>query len=487
MSNFVHFDAPFRFVNLKSEFSLRYELILIAGHSAECHKLKYNICGFQLTDSSEFVAKVVSTVKQTHFTTHQPTCNISLEAFLRNPLDYSPKIDSCKIHKIKHLAIIAQMLYRSYGIEVQQVDNIENPCIMVVTWHRDNLWLNPTSPYLVQSRKEKFHTDCTLKFGEKLYPVHGAVLAAKSSYFEKMFKSSCDEAKLGATISVVMEAVEEKSVDMLLDYFYTGELDLKEASITRIDDLVNLSSYFALPHLEQLCFEHLCKSVTANNLKEYIALARHYNHKELESALARHMEQEVNAGNFAELIRLGENEKIEDLAHYCAEGIKQLIKKIDYEPSGFGNCTQLGYFAGFINAIIETRSSSLLPLLVDQIRKVLSHPGYGTHLEKLINYLEMTCLYQTKFDWLPESTPNGLIALKNELYQDVLESIKTRGTDLYKDRFNRSLFEVCLAVANDYQLEELKEISSSLLTGANHSDESPSSTVETVRLKEDAG
>jgi hypothetical protein len=245
MSNYIDFSLPFRFIDLKS---------MNTNVDSRLYKLFTGYISYKnqewisraSTAASKFVEMVVATVKQTHVTRHQPTCNISLNSLLK------PPSDSCEFSQTQHLAIIAQMLYRSHGIEIQQVDDDKSPQNIVVTWHRDNPWLNPASPCLVKSRKEGFRTDCTLKFGEKLFPVHGIVLAAKSPYFEKMFKSKCNEAELGATIPIVMEAVEEKSVEMLLDYFYTGELDLKEASITRIDNLANLSSYFDLPLIKSM-------------------------------------------------------------------------------------------------------------------------------------------------------------------------------------------------------------------------------------------
>ena len=307
-----------------------------------------------------------------------------------------------------------------------------------------------------------------MQFGEKLYTVHGVVLAAKSPYFEKMFKINCKGAEFGAIIPIIMTAVEEKSVEMVLDYFYTGELDLKDASINRIDDLVNLSSYFDMPRLAQICFEQLCKNVNADNLQEYIAVARHYDHKELELALTGHIVKEVTIDNFAELIQLGKNENIEDLEGYCTLGITDLINKIDYEPCGFEKSTQLKYFKSLLDAIIKTQSSLMLSSVIVRMREVLSHPGYGTHLEKLIEYLALTCEYQTRFDWLPNYIPNDLITMKDKLYKEVLKDIKQRGAsqgedDLYKDYFKWSLFEECFAVAEKFQLEELKDISSGIL------------------------
>jgi hypothetical protein len=403
-----------------------------------------------LLPDQEFIQMVVHQVKNTHFTTNNTTCSISLETLL------SPPLDCCPSPQIQHLTIIAQMLYRSYRIEIKQVDSIESPKMMTVSWHRDHPFLNPPSPYLIKSRKEGFRTDCTLKFGTKLFPAHGTVLAAKSLYFETMFKSSeCQEAQLGAVIPIIMDGVEEKNVEMLLDYFYTGDLDLKQASIQQIDILVHFSSYFALPHLESLCIVHLCTSVNADNLKEYIKLARHYEHEELESALVEHVQNEVTPDNIESLLLLATTKKLEDLSKVCIAGIEKQIKEIDYEPCGFGGSLHVEKFKKFLDASITCKSSSMVSAIVTHIRKVLNHPGYGAHVEKLIAYLDLACEYQPKFDWLPT---NEIHILKDNLYQEVIESLKRRDTEDYEKYFSWIHMANCLAVAKLYQFEEITNI-----------------------------
>ena len=457
MSNLVNFKAKYQYVNLKSCGSYL---------SAELHNIptpqwkntnkdrfsRWHCAACQ--QDQQFIDEVVSIVKKTHFTTSQKTCSISLQSLV------APPSECCPSPLTKHLIAIARILYHSYGIKILQVDDMKSPQTMVVIWACDNPWLNPEQPYLVQSRKEGFLTDCTLKFGEKLYPVHRTVLAAKSLYFQKMFKSNWKEAELGATIPIIMEGVEEKSVEMLLDYFYTGELDLKDASITRIDNLVSLSSYFYLPHLQQLCFEHLCKSVNVGKFKEYFALARRYNHGELAFAITVHSIKEVTPDNFVELIQAGKSEHIMNIEIYATAALTKYINEIDYEPCGFGKSTKLKDFEKILDAIIKTRLVFLLPPLIAQMRKVLFTPAYRAELEKLIEYLALTCEYQTRFDWLPESIPSDFIDM---LYGEVLDSIRSRGTDLYKNYFTPSLIEECFKVAEKYQLKMLKTISNSML------------------------
>lgn len=263
-----------------------------------------------------------------------------------------------------------------------------------MTWHRDAHWLNPTSPYQIKARKEKFRTDCTLKFGETLYPVHSIVLSAKSSVFEKMFQSGCKEAEPGAVIPIVMAAFEEQSAEILLNYFYTGELKLEGASVERIDNLVNFSDQYNMSHLQQLCFEHLCKSVNVDTLKGYIALVRHYQHDKLEAALIEHIGAEVTVDNFDRLMELGEAEKLGVVFSLnCLKGIFDQIKKIDNEPFGLGKSTKLNEFRKFLDLAFKRRESQLVFTIIEHMRKALVHSPF---LEKLIEYLALICEYQSR-------------------------------------------------------------------------------------------
>src|SRR5579863_5872018 len=123
MSNLVNFNPNFKFVNLKREFSLDNELSKIP--TKEWKNTNSNLAKLWMRDviqnDPKFIKMVVSTVKQMHFIEHQSNCSISLTSLVRPPLG------SCKFPQTNHLIVVAQALYRSYGIEVKQVDNIEFP------------------------------------------------------------------------------------------------------------------------------------------------------------------------------------------------------------------------------------------------------------------------------------------------------------------------------------------------------------------------
>ena len=445
-------DFKFEFFSLKSESSLASELINIPTQQ---WKNQYNNWAESWVNSClmsdpDFIQMVVSTVKKTYFTTQSETCCVSLKSLS------SPPAGCCPAPMTQHLMVIAKMLYHSYGIEIRQVDNMESPQTIHVSWHRDASWLNPNSLYLAKMRKEAFRTDCTLKFGDKLFPVHSTALIPKSLYFERMFKSGCKEAQMNATIPIIMEGIEEKSVEMLLDYFYTGELNLTGASLEQIDNLVNFSSYFVLPHLEQLCFEYLCYSVHPSNLKDYIDFARYYGHEELESALVKHVKKEIHVDNVEQMLLLAKTENNERLSVTCNTAIIAAIQKIDYEPMGCGRSKNLKIFIKFLDLSIKSKSTPMLVSIIGRMRVVLNHPGYGTFLEKHIEYLALVCEYEPRFDWFSMSSVNDITTMKTELIQEVVESIKWWGTELNNKRVNWPLIEECLALANKFNLPPVK-------------------------------
>ncbi|HEX4839150.1 MAG TPA: BTB/POZ domain-containing protein, partial [Rhabdochlamydiaceae bacterium] len=401
---------------------------------------------------------VVATVKNAQFS--HKSCCISLESI---------PIPSSGYHHftfIQHVCIIAQILYRSYGIEVKQIDDEMPPQTLTVTWHYDAHWLNPPAPFQIKDRKEESLTDCTLQFGEKRFSAHRTVLSAKSSVFEKMFKSQCKEAEWGAVISIVMENFEGQSAEILLDYFYTGELKLKGASVKQIDNLVNFSAQYDMPRLRQLCFEHLCQSVDADTLKDYITLARHYQHEKLEAALIEHIGVEVTVDNFDRLMELGKADKLGDVfTQTCTEVILKQIKEIKWETLEPGKCTQLNEYKKFLDLAFKLKVTSMVFTTIDHMKQLLGRPRFC--LEKLIEYLTVICEYHSRLEaegnWL-QKDENDILTMKNGLIEDTVKMIDDSGTKYSYEVINKipiikpidlKLIEQCLTVATAYKLENI--------------------------------
>ena len=71
-------------------------------------------------------------------------------------------------------------------------------------------------------------SDCTLKCGSKCFKVHKTILSARSNVFRAMFLSGMKETVGG---EVVITDVEEKALEEVLYYLYTGKLSGKEFGV----------------------------------------------------------------------------------------------------------------------------------------------------------------------------------------------------------------------------------------------------------------
>ncbi|HEX2579864.1 MAG TPA: BTB/POZ domain-containing protein [Rhabdochlamydiaceae bacterium] len=349
------------------------------------------------------------------------------------------------------------------------------PKTIVVTWQRDHPFLNPPTPYAIKSQKMGRLADCQLKFGEKLFPAHKLVLACKSPYFEKMFESQCIEAEPGAIIKIELAGVEEKSVEKLLDYFYTGEINLENTSVYQIDNLVNFSSYFMLPHLEQICFEHLCKSVTPQNLKAFLALAHNYNHLELRQALVEHIRSEVTPENVESLIQLARSDNTPNLEQVCTEEILIQISKIP-PIEIYGDTYDNEKLEKFFALALKLASEPILTSACRKLRiQLFARPrAMGPlPLKDLWSFLGTTCKYHTIvsslgyfFDWC-NTAANDLQEIKGLLYEKTLAEIQHIDERLSKGvRTNDS--SVCeyhqtpellgtILIANAFEFFEMKD------------------------------
>jgi hypothetical protein len=231
----------------------------------------------QLTCCRYFIDRVIEEVRAAFYTKKEAT----LEGSLKLPLQLQIGFNE------HHLTTIAQALWREWGIEIVQVDklNLPTPRQIVVRWHRDASVHHPSRVFAFCSipGKHEHLADFTLKYRDKCIPLHTLVWSSKTSCFDSLFTSHQNR-----LIELQPAPFEEESVEIVVNYVHTNKLDLNGASMTRIADLMRLaaSDFFDLPHLRQLCGEHLCKTVTKDNVTTYSTVAD----DELKAALLANLE-----------------------------------------------------------------------------------------------------------------------------------------------------------------------------------------------------
>lgn len=396
-------------------------------------------------DLSKFCRETVQSVKQNLFTVKE------LQVSLKRQ-DQSLMLNLSR----KNLGAMARELYRYYGIEIRQVDSLESPQEIVITWHRDNPLLNPISDYCVKCLQNQILTDCALKMGDKLFTAHKIVLASKSPYFEKAFSGAFKEAK-SSEIEVAIDGLCPQSVELLRGYLYKGHLELKGCSTALIESLLHLSDYFDLPYLQYLCLRHLCETVDFDNLTDYLKLAKYYEYDEFYTALLEHIKPKINTDNYGILLKIAPFEHLEELKTVFESNLIQQIRKVDYEPCGFGpsrRCGELGYY---LNFAIEHKNQEIVKVCFKKMEEVCSHPGYGTHLEKLLCYLGVYCMYKPQLDWLGSANLNKVSKYGNNLYQETLNSIKNRSEEYMSKYFSIKLMTACWEIAKGLDIKILKQ------------------------------
>ncbi|KAG5848059.1 hypothetical protein ANANG_G00094350 [Anguilla anguilla] len=101
--------------------------------------------------------------------------------------------------------------------------------------------------------------DVVLLAGERRIPAHRLVLSSVSDYFAAMFTRDVREAKQG---EVKMEGVDPDALWALVQYAYTGRLELREDTI---ESLLSASCLLQLPAVVQACCCFLTKQLHPSN------------------------------------------------------------------------------------------------------------------------------------------------------------------------------------------------------------------------------
>ncbi|CAL9700259.1 unnamed protein product [Knipowitschia caucasica] len=101
--------------------------------------------------------------------------------------------------------------------------------------------------------------DVTLVAGERRIPAHRLVLSSVSDYFAAMFTSDVREAKQD---EVKLEGVDPDALWVLVQYAYTGRLELREDTI---ESLLSASCLLQLSSVVQACCSFLMKQLHPSN------------------------------------------------------------------------------------------------------------------------------------------------------------------------------------------------------------------------------
>ena len=160
---------------------------------------------------------------------------------------------------------------------------------------------------LDKSRRENVLSDVMLQVEGQTFAAHRCVLAASSKFFYSLFTNDMKEKS--ATI-VTLEGIPVSTMDRLLSYLYTGEIQISEANA---EDLIAAANYLLLPRLKNISCKFIERHMSASNCIFNYLFAEKYECKELKNYAAELIKQNfTTVGKSKEFVQLS-CDQIKDL------------------------------------------------------------------------------------------------------------------------------------------------------------------------------
>ncbi|XP_056157540.1 kelch-like protein 41b [Lampris incognitus] len=103
--------------------------------------------------------------------------------------------------------------------------------------------------------------DCTLKVGDRSLPCHRLIMAACSPYFREVFFTE-DGKEAENAREVVVEDVNPATLDMVVRYLYSAEIDLTDDNVR---DILAVANRFQIPSVFTVCVNYLQKRMSPGN------------------------------------------------------------------------------------------------------------------------------------------------------------------------------------------------------------------------------
>ena len=125
-------------------------------------------------------------------------------------------------------------------------------------------------------------SDFTITCEGEHFKCHKAILAARSKYFESMFRSDMAESSQS---SIVLNDISAKAFALLLEFIYTGSLS--DSSDLKSTELLTLADRFLFDDLKLACEAAISKTVGLSNAVELLSIAHTYSAKQLQKAAAK--------------------------------------------------------------------------------------------------------------------------------------------------------------------------------------------------------
>ena len=129
--------------------------------------------------------------------------------------------------------------------------------------------------YAEKHWKEGCFNDVTIKLEDETIEANRMVLASRSLYFEKMFKTEMKE-KYQPTVE--LQDINGTAVKHLIEFIYIRSIDINSENVL---DLLTTADYLQMDEAKQFCFEYLQSVITSDTSFFVLSVANLYQNEQL--------------------------------------------------------------------------------------------------------------------------------------------------------------------------------------------------------------
>ena len=176
----------------------------------------------------------------------------------------------------------------TYSNRLSSVDADEEMCT-----------LNPAENTL--ERMYKYYEDCKfcdvtlVAAGENEIKTHKLVLSSSSSYFSRLYDCEWQDSNLDR---IEIEEFDEPTLRCMLDFVYTGKLQLNTSNVLRVLAACNFFQLFELEFIKHSIAKYLKEKVNENNCPALVVIAERFNAATLKELLVKYA-----ARNFCRIVQ----------------------------------------------------------------------------------------------------------------------------------------------------------------------------------------
>ena len=132
-------------------------------------------------------------------------------------------------------------------------------------------------------RKDKILYDVRIKVGENEITAHKSVLVSASDYFKSLFVGPLKTEDCAAMVDLSLISLDVESAEAVVDFLYTGVIDIHDENIEAI---VKLVTFLLIDPLKELCIQFMEQCCDLNSFIRYYILSVDYMVAETEEVMA---------------------------------------------------------------------------------------------------------------------------------------------------------------------------------------------------------